>query len=175
MNSSNQLQTLCLTTDQFADLLISDDPNLLSFASRRRHLEQCVTCRTEYRRLEGLLGGLRESATVQSAAAQRKAQGLPMIPRSHGTRKAVWSFATAALAVVVALPFALHQRAAEPIQRTAAENVRPAGEADVMPAISDEALLDGITQDLSASVPSSLAPLANPSNTSTSTDNVPRP
>jgi len=175
MNSMTQPQTLCLTTDQFADLLISDDPNLLSFASRKRHLQQCAACQAEYGRLEALIGGLRDSATVQSAAAQRRAQALPAIPRSHSTRKAVWSFATAALAVIVALPFALHQRAAEPVNPVAAQSVRPAGQAEAPPAISDEALLDGISLDLSASVPTSLAPLDNPSNTSTSTDSVPRP
>lgn len=175
MNSTSQLQTLCLTTDQFADLLIADDTNLLSFASRKRHLQQCAACHAEYRRLELLLGGLRVSATVQSAAAQRKAKVLHEVPRSHGTRHAVWSFATAALAVVVALPFALHQRAAQPMNPVSAENARPAVQADATPTISDEALLDGISQDLSASVPSSLAPLSNPSNASTSTDSVTRP
>ncbi len=166
---ARKLDTLCLTADQIADLLIADDPRALSLASRRRHLQQCPECNQEFTHMESLLGSLRYSATMNAAHVQKPAPKLHVAAASaqHNERRSsVWMLVAATLAAIFALPF-VHHAGTDPLSAVNNFFNRPAAAmAKTAPAVTneagDEALLRGISQDLSASVPSSLELLADP-------------
>ncbi len=124
-----------------------------------RHVAGCVRCTAEIGSLRGVLTGLREGAT----AAAEHHRGLAG-PRNH-TRRApqvAWSLAAIALFVSVGAPLAVHRFHGFD---------RPAVAAQPATAISDEALLSSVQDDLSYSVPGPLLPLtgASPSDSATST------
>jgi hypothetical protein len=167
--SESAISAQCLTGDQIAELLIADGSGLFAVASHRLHLQACAACGAEYRQLQVLFGDLRDSAVLQ--AEQEAAQAFTASGRqaalsplraytSH--RRALWTLAAAALTIAVTTPFAqslLHRNTTHSrLQPIAAVHTAPVAAAP----ISDEALLDGISQDLSASVPTPMQPLANP-------------
>ncbi len=168
-NPARKLYTLCLTADQIADLLIADDPTALSLASRRRHLQQCPECNQEFTHMESLLGSLRYSATMNAARVQKPAPQLRVAAasRQHNERRSsMWALVAATLAAAFALPF-VHHASADPAVAVNTFFSRPAATtAKTVPAAvneaGDESLLQGISQDLSASVPSSLELLSAP-------------
>ncbi|QHN05022.1 hypothetical protein FTO74_17925 [Granulicella sp. WH15] len=167
-NPARKLDTLCLTADQISDLLIADDPTALSLASRQRHLQQCPECNQEFTHMESLLGSLRYSATMSAARVQKPASKLRVAAdsnRHNERRSSVWALVAATLAAAFALPF-VHHAGADPLAAVNTFFSRPAATAKAAPAVTteagDEALLQGISQDLSASVPSSLELLADP-------------
>jgi predicted anti-sigma-YlaC factor YlaD len=155
--------TRCLTSDQLADLFLTEDPSALSLASRRRHLGQCPTCRAEFHQLEALLGALHDSAHTQASLAHQQARREAQsearsIAAKQPSRRILWAVAATSLALLsaIATPLVRHHAAT-----TVA--VAPAAAAPVARP-TDEALLEGISQDLSASVPSSLDVINNPAN-----------
>jgi hypothetical protein len=166
---AHTMPTLCLTADQIADLLIADDPNALSLASRQRHLRDCGKCSAEFEQLELAIGGLRDSAKFGSAAAyaavspsmrsQRTVHysARPIAPIK--THRGAWAMASAIVILLVTLPFASHRP--QPSAQGAGKGTNTSSPAIRAP-LTDEALMEGINQDLSVSVPSSLQPLADP-------------
>jgi hypothetical protein len=165
--NGQSVQTLCLTPDQLADLLIAEDPNVLSLASRQRHLRQCAACQAEFHQLESALSGLRESARSGAGTAYGDVAPRMLVARREGLlparpaapkNRAVWALGVAAVALVVALPLT-HRSSAGPSHGAA---VATAGSPVTGTTMTDEALLDGVDQDISVSVPPSLQPLADP-------------
>ena len=121
-----------------------------------RHLGDCAQCAEEVTALREVFGNLRQ-ATAASAEYHRRfvsTAGARRVPRM------AWALATAMLFIAVGAPLAVHHRNVTPV---VPENVSE--HADVT--ISDEALLNGVQDDLSTSVPASMLPLAGTSPSTT--------
>jgi len=112
-----------------------------------QHLKKCARCGEDVATMRGLLGDFREAAT--GVAEQYRLAPVRMQKRAP---RMAWALAAAALVVGVATPVVVHHR-------DAGRGVPPVA-AD-MPAMSDEALLQNVQDDLSASVPKSLLPLTS--------------
>jgi hypothetical protein len=123
----------------------------------KRHLGDCAQCAGELAAVREVFGNLRR-ATAASAEYHRRfvsTVGARRVPRI------AWALATAMLFVAAVTPVAVHYRKAPVAVQGGAATGSDA-------TISDEALLDGVQNDLSTSVPASMLPLAG---TSTSTTN----
>lgn len=168
-----------LTHKQLCDLVIASPlaPETAADDAVHSHLHSCYTCMAE---LTALTGTLDQFHTVAQTIAEREFDTQPRAKFSAlAARKpaVLWmqplSFAlAAALLVAVALPLTLtqHHPAMAPQQaHTTAPVAAPAANA-----ISDEALLEGVDQDLSASVPDSMQPLADPTATAATTTSTQR-
>lgn len=157
-----------LTHEQLCDLLLassahtpeSESSAFKAVNAAEDHLRSCLQCTAELQNLRTSLSTFRQAATsyadqVYARASINKASIAPS-PR-YRSHILYWATA-AALAIAVALPLSLHRQQNAPIahQSAVAATVTP------QTAESDEALLDGIAQDLSTDVPSSMQPLADP-------------
>lgn len=162
-------QTQHLTHEQLSDLLI-DDPVICDLevessfhstdADAARHLGQCPLCSAELAELRSGLCLLRSTST---ALARHQHALLSTVPARRPTHPVRPLSITALAAVLFAavLPFAhLPHRATS--QSTPQST--PAH-----PELSDEALLEGINQDLAAPVPTAMQPLVDPVSKATTT------
>jgi len=157
--------TFHLTDQQMYDLLqpAGNEPAHL-------HLQTCTDCQAELTNLRESLLNFRDATTSLAAVAAPRYPPL-------ASRAATWFFgakvwaasfatATAVLAISISVFHPIHSR---PGTDTAATTSIPQAALAVE---SDDALLDGIQQDLSTSIPPSLEPLAVPTASSeTSTQN----
>lgn len=147
-----------LTHEQLCDLILALPAEAESSALEqgRDHLRNCLICSAEFEALRDSLTLFRQAASSYAGHAySRPAMNRASIAPSPRFRSHVLYWATAAtLAIAVALPFSLRRQHAP--QPTSAVTVTQHA------AESDEALLDGIAQDLSADVPAAMHPLANP-------------
>jgi hypothetical protein len=153
-----------LTHEQLCDVLLASSaptPEQESFAveAAEDHLRNCPLCSAELQSLRASLSLFRHAThSYAEAVYARPAINKASIAPSPRTISHVRYWAIAALLLVaVLLPLSLHR------QRTSA-NPQPAVAVIVSPQTteSDEALLEGIAQDLSTSVPSPMQPLADP-------------
>lgn len=149
-----------LTHEQLCDVLLAlpSEPESAALEAAHDHLRNCLTCSSE-------LAGLRDSLALFRQAADSYATHAysqpPMrrssIAPSPGFRSHVVYWATAAaLAVAIVLPLTLHRSpsaAPQPVATTVVSTHSTE---------ADEALLDGIAQDLSAEVPAAMHPLSDP-------------
>ena len=152
-----------LTDEQMYDLL---DPAANTVA--QPHLQNCGKCQAEVANLRESLANFRGAVT--HFAAEETPKFAPAVARATSWFVApkVWaaSFATATALLAVSIAV-LH-----PVHNNPAKNVADAAPKAVLTNESDDALLDGIQQDLSTSIPPSLEPLAVPATSSeTSTHN----
>jgi hypothetical protein len=148
-----------LTEDQFGELLsASTNAAVLPTSPAEAHLLACEECAAE-------LASLRESLTLfrhaSSAYADNQLRGLPQLsiparPAHALTLEPAYWAAAAAILLAAFLPLqTLRQhpvQTAPPVAATVAD--RPAG--------SDEALLEDINREISASVPTPMQALADP-------------
>jgi anti-sigma factor RsiW len=145
-----------LNHQQFCDLLIDSTPNAASSA----HLASCPECAAEFSTLEASLGLFRQ-ASIQLAEQTIDRRPLLLPKRRHGRFLSIPAYIAAAamLAVVLFIPLLRSGN-----DSSIADSGRPAAvtTASASPAESDEALFDEINQDIAASVPSPMEPLANP-------------
>jgi hypothetical protein len=143
------------------DNLLSRSPD----AKWQKHVDGCPTCAAQLASLRVVLGDFRQAATASAkhhrylapAASRRKVPG------------PAWGIAFAALLISVGAPLAVHYGSARPQVEIAADAPQPV--TVQQPTLSDDALLSGVQNDLSASVPRSMLPL---SGTSTNTNSDPR-
>jgi anti-sigma factor RsiW len=153
-----------LTPAQFDALLIGD-----THPAAASHLAACAPCTAEFSALHASIGQLSAALTnmAREELLRRNNQFSLLNTRRNAPRRPIFRLtATLALAASVAIvaavvPFGhlVHQPVAHaPIT------------APVSTVQSDEALLNEINQQLSASVPSALAPLADPSGDQISTN-----
>ena len=130
-----------LTTEQLYAQLDTPQPDA--------HLASCKVCQAELAGLDSAFANLRLATTALAANAPALLHPVALAPRrrllGHGLAA---TFATALVALGVAIP--LHHRAPTPAP---AANVAE-------PSLSDDALLEGISQDLSTSSAPSLKPLS---------------
>jgi len=125
-----------------------------------RHLGGCAQCAGEFATLREVFGDLRE-ATAASAEHHRR---FASIAGARRAPRMAWAMAAA---LFFATPFAMHHRQAPRVARVGA-----AAGADAT--ISDDALLDGVQNDLATSVPAPMLPLAgtSPSTTASAADST---
>lgn len=164
-----------LTHEQLCDLLLSGhsrDAWILSspeLDAARNHIQTCEACAEEFATLTASMQLFRSTANAWSSqqwSDRLLAQSNTLKPVASGSRfgglfprPLLWA-ASAALAIAIAAPFALHRTDAAD-SGDASIGVQPAhGRSAVMQ--SDEALLEEINQTLSSSVPSPMQPLADP-------------
>ena len=116
------------------------------------HVAGCAECRAEVEAVRGSVQSLRGAAT---GLARREFRPLLAVkPTGYfGAMRMGWALALTAAGVVCAASVTMVHRPAvrTPVQVQAVSQTAPA--------TTDDALLDGIDQDLSTSVPPSLAPL----------------
>ncbi len=148
-----------LTDEQMFDLL--NEPNRTATALRL-HLSTCSACRVELTSLSESLANFRAAATnLAGAQAAVFAPRPAAVQRPRTTlRRNIWAASFATAAAVFAVSVSLVQP--RPHVPNAPQTPAAAAVPTAQPSVSDEALLDGIQQDLSTSIPPSLEPLAVP-------------
>jgi len=144
-----------LTSHQLDALLHHDES-----AETRQHLAHCALCAEELASLRSNVFHLRLATTA--LAEQHRLTPALVSSRTSISVRAGWAFASIILVASIAAPLAMHHSTAV---RTAATSQITT---HIAPQIADEALLSSIEDDLSASVPSPMLPLATTSPTSTS-------
>ena len=149
MNSS----TDHLTTEQIYELLEQDSPE----QAAGTHLHDCAECQREVADLRSTLSGFRDATTSLAASHPLPRPRPASAPRTAFAGMSFQVFAascaTALVLIVTSVTvFAPHRAPAPAQQANTAAAARVASE-------SDDALLNGIAQDLSAPVAPSLAPL----------------
>jgi predicted anti-sigma-YlaC factor YlaD len=159
-----QLTSNHLTETQLYSLLDHDSPEA------EQHLGECPTCRTEYQTLQDSLANFRLAAESMSFhLAPVRPPAIPTRARFFPMPQTAWAAGlVAAMALCVTSLSVVCKPAAPAFPVVAASPIAAHPSAQ-----SDDALLEGIDQDLSTSVPPSLAPLdvTSSSAQSTSTTN----
>jgi hypothetical protein len=125
------------------------------------HLLACPACAAELTTLRGSLANFRIAAINLASEVPPLAPRTAPAPRQRIRRRA-WAASFATAAAMAALSIAL----IHPQHTTSGSQARPNAPA-VQDVESDEALLDGIQQDLSTPIPPSLEPLALPAASNT--------
>ena len=111
-----------------------------------QHLGKCARCVEDVASMRVVLGDFRSAAAGSAEYHQNFAEPVAAV-RVPST---AWVLASVVLFAAIAAPFAVRHQ--EPVPSVVV--------ARAPDAISDEALLDNVQNDLSASVPESLLPLA---------------
>jgi len=142
-----------LTDEQIAELL-SSYPDQSAGAITQQHLLHCPRCQSELATLRASIANFRVAATNLAAAETPALTQRRIAAPAHSFRRNAWAASLATAAAMLAISVALIRPNA-PVHTDAPNVATPA-------AVSDDALLDGIQQDLSTSIPPSLEPLAVP-------------
>lgn len=148
-----------LTHQQLCDLLIDSAPE----AAASAHLAACPACHSEFAALQSSLVSFRVASIqlAQRTIDQRGPAHRPLLLPTRRTRRFLtvpaYVAAAAALAIAVLLPLHTTTPVAGPVVNTPVVNTAAA-----QPTESDEALFEQINQDVAASVPGPMEPLANP-------------
>lgn len=152
------LTTPHLTHEQLCDLIIAE-PGISTSASEaaRDHLRACLLCTAELQNLRASLSLFRNATHSYARHQYTKptVNKASIAPSPRFSSHVLYWAAAAVVAIAVALPIGLH-RQHSPTPSPAAAVVSP------QTTESDEALLEGIAQDLSTDVPSPMRPLADP-------------
>ncbi|HEY6376886.1 MAG TPA: hypothetical protein VIX90_15300 [Edaphobacter sp.] len=153
-----------LTHEQLCDFVLDLAPHPLSsdFAVLQQHLANCPVCTAELTSLRDSISLFHDASTAcaHQQLAEFRANNVALTPRPHAFFHPIYWATAAAMIVAAALPLTLHRPNQQP--PTAVTTVTTAAPAPQ----SDEALLEEINQEISAPVPSSMQPLADPTNTS---------
>jgi hypothetical protein len=154
-----------LTHEQLCDFVLDLAPHPLSsdFAVLQQHLAICPACASELANLRGSISLFRDTtiACSRQELAEFHASNTALTPRPHTFFHPIYWATAAAMIFAAALPLTLHRPSQPPSAPVAAATT-------ASPAVeSDEALLDEINQEISAPVPSSMQPLADPTVNST--------
>lgn len=124
------------------------------------HLQVCPECNAEIDELASVFGDLREVSAFHAATERGRA----ILPATASCRRfSAWAYGSAAALFLTAgmVPIAIHHNSNQAEQAKAPQ---PAA----VQTISDEALLNSIQNDLSASVPTAMEPLATTTHSSNS-------
>jgi len=139
-----------LTDEQLYNLLANAAP--ASDQHSGTHLHHCTQCQIELATLRSSL------ANLQAAATNLAVSQLPPLRSIKPSRPTAFAFRPYAFAATAATALVLFAGSLK-LTHSHPAPVAPPAVQTLIPAESDAALLDGIQQDLSASVPPSLAPL----------------
>jgi hypothetical protein len=159
-----------LTEEQFGELIAASAKTAAVDSSpAEAHLRSCEQCAAEIANLRECLSLYREAST---AYADRELRQMPQVKLpAHrpllfpALEPAYWAAAAAAIFLAAMLPLqTLHRHAVQPATAVAAD----ASSASVG-SESDEALLDDVSREESASVPTPMQALADPTGSASST------
>ena len=154
-----------LTEDQFGELLAASSrtPGTSPAAA---HLLACEQCASELASLRESLSFFRQASTTH---ADHELRQLPQMsiparrPLLTPATQATWAFAAAATFLIALLPMqSFRQHTLQPQPAVASSAASATAE-------SDDALLDDINQEISASVPAPMQSLADPTAISSAT------
>jgi len=147
-----------LTSEQMEALLMQPES-----IDRSQHLAHCDRCMAEFESLHAMIGDLR-TAVAGYAGQHHRATALPVM--SYASPRPMWGLAMAAGAALICVTssIVLHERAA---------HVAPVivSQQQAEGADSDEQMMSNVQDDLSASVPQPMLPLAS-TNATDSTSGV---
>ena len=123
------------------------------------HLSRCSQCQTEMEALQTSLTGLRQGAKEFAQSHFRPRLDLSQTSRTNWFRHVLpsWSLSLVTAGLVCAASISLIHGPAD-----SRKTVETQAIVESAPSQTDDALLDSIDQDLSTSVPPSLAPLTVP-------------
>lgn len=151
-----------LTSEQMEQLLSASSSDA-AVAAARAHLVFCEACAAELAALRDSLSVFRQASSAHAANQLRSLPPLSIPTRSmlfSAMQPAQWVAAAALfLAALLPLQTSLRRQALQPAPANVA-NV--AGGIPAQPAESDEALLQDVDQEMSASVPTPMQALADP-------------
>ncbi|WP_213806208.1 hypothetical protein [Granulicella sp. dw_53] len=167
-----------LTHEQLSDLLLATEPNAESvldakLEAHQQHLRDCLICASELELLRSSVSGFRSASTTiaNRELARRPIQSPAALYAVRSSRfiSPTFFWAATALVFAAALPLGFHQ-SLNPFLRPEAVPISVSAPSTTSASTleADEALLEGINQDLSAAVPSSMQPLTGPSSSNTS-------
>ena len=154
-----------LNEGQFAELLAATPRDLREsapdseLAAVHAHASACPECAAELARMRDCLELFREATTAHADAhLNRVPAWQPPARARFMLQPAYWVAAAAAalIAALIPLQIATHHRPHPPVQQPVV--VAPQS----TPAESDEALLESVNRELSESVPTPMAALADP-------------
>jgi len=160
-----------LTHQQICDLLFASqsgaaDANLDSeYEAHQQHLDACLICASELSLLQTSVSGFRDVsiALADRALARQTRSSLLSTRQSSSYFTPAFFWAATGILFAAVLPIGLLHQDLNPFLKP--HSVAPAATASSVAPVhtveSDEALLEDINQDLSASVPSAMQPLAD--------------
>ena len=171
-----------LTRNQLSDVLFEDasppdiapaDGSTLALSTStnnavHEHLSHCLICAGELASLRHTFSSFRDTSIAFASREQLRARLHPVAPadaaqRSFLLQPRYWAAGAAAALLLAVLPLGLQHRQPAPQAAPAVATPAPATPAQPVQSIeSDEALLNDINQQLSASVPTAMQPLADP-------------
>jgi hypothetical protein len=165
-----------LTHEQLCDLLLGTEAAMQDAAheAHQQHLDSCLICASELDLLRTSVTGFRAASNaVADRALTRRPLEAPVsaLSGSRSPRYISPTFFWAATAMLFAavLPLGLYHQNLNPFLKSRV--VAPLSTSSTTPTHtleSDEALLEGINQDLSAAIPSPMQPLAGPADSTAS-------
>lgn len=158
-----------LTTEQLGEVLDAslDEMRNQDLAAARAHLEACEPCRAELESMREVVALFRESTAAYATREFISRPHAPvtaarMVPPSpHWLRPSLTWAAAGLLVAATLVPLRFHQRHPEGPASDRVVSTESAA-ARATKGESDAALLDDINRELSASVPESMQPLADP-------------
>ncbi|MGA1984132.1 MAG: hypothetical protein ABSG84_16910 [Acidobacteriaceae bacterium] len=157
-----------LTEEQFGELLsVSARGPALHNSLAEAHVQSCEQCATELASLRECLLLFREASTAYADNELRRMPEVTLPARRRRFLPVVepgyWVLAAAAVFLVALLPMqVVRQRAVQPASAVAASTSSVTAE-------SDEALLEDVDREESASVPAAMQTLADPTDVVSST------
>lgn len=152
-------------TDQQLNELLAASPRELQqmsgaseLALASSHAALCEECGARFASMRDSLALFRDATTAYADARQHRVPAWHLPIRGFSFPPVFWTAAAAAALLAVVLPLQMVLRHSQPSaaqQTVAAVSPHPASD-------SDQALLDGVSRELSESVPSPLDALADP-------------
>ena len=163
-----------LSHEQLCDVLLAETDQFSGapLSAQRGHLSGCLICASELDILrESVVRFRRSSVAYADRELTRRNLQTPFASlyqshsRGYFSQPLSWA-AAAALVLAVALPFGLHRH--RPVTPATSVTVS----APTSNTESDEALLEGINQDLTTDIPSPMQPLADPTASATQAQSI---
>jgi len=168
-----------LTHEQLSDVLLEDASTLELSASANdavhEHLSTCLICSGELASLRQAFSSFRDTSIALASRELLRASLHPATPdpaakRNFFHQPGYWAAGVAAALLLAVLPLGMHHPQPTPATPAVTTQAQQQPARTVQSLESDEALLNDINQQLSASVPTSMQPLED---TSTSASNSP--
>jgi len=152
-----------LTDQQLNELLAASPRELqqsdaLELGLASTHAAQCEECGARFAAMRDSLALFQEATTAYASARQHRVPAWQPPIRGFSFPPVFWTAAAATALLAIVLPLQMVLRHSQPSaaqQTVAAVSTHPAPD-------SDQALLDGVSRELSESVPSPLDALADP-------------
>lgn len=152
-----------LNEEQIAELLSASPSELQQvpgLTEAQAHAEACAECAAELSRMRESLALFREASTAYADAHLHRVPAFQPRMRRPFYQPALWAAAAAALLLATFVPTQL-RRPVPPIAQAPVNTIQQ------VPSESDEALLESVNREVSESVPTPMAALADPAGSAT--------